>query len=87
MTIKDIPKTVHLSYGLKDSESMIIQKCVQLRKNSKDSVVELSKWLDLDRRKIHNFEKGKFNFYLANVILEYYGKQLKIEIIGINVNS
>ena len=81
MTIKDVPKNAHLAYGLEDSEDMIVQKCVQLRKNAKDSVVELSKWLELDRRKIHNFEKGKFSFYLANVILEYYGKQLKIEIV------
>mgnify|MGYP003128521591 CR=1 FL=1 len=81
MTIKDVPKGVQLAYGLEDSQDMIIQKCVQLRKDAKESVVELSKWLDLDRRKIHNFEKGKFSFYLANVILEYYGKQLKTEIV------
>ena len=81
MTIKDVPKGVQLAYGLEDSQDMIIQKCVQLRKDAKESVVELSKWLDLDRRKLHSFEKGKFNFDLANIILEYYGKQLKIEII------
>tara|TARA_R110002012_G_scaffold300532_1_gene500378 strand:+ start:300 stop:545 length:246 start_codon:yes stop_codon:yes gene_type:complete len=81
MTIKDVPKDVQLAYGLEDSQDMIIQKCVQLRKDAKESVVELSKWLDLDRRKLHSFEKGKFNFDLANIILEYYGKQLKIEII------
>tara|TARA_R110002020_G_scaffold59128_2_gene161539 strand:- start:2035 stop:2286 length:252 start_codon:yes stop_codon:yes gene_type:complete len=83
MTIKDVPKDVQLAYGLEDSQDMIIQKCVQLRKDAKESVVELSKWLDLDRRKLHSFEKGKFNIDLAQLVLNWYGYQIKIDYIAI----
>ena len=76
MTYIDVQEPVQLE---KQTES-IVQKCVQLRKQSKESVVELSKWLDIDRRKITTFEKGKFDVHLADKILNWYGKQLKITI-------
>ena len=76
MTYIDVQEPVQLE---KQTES-IVQKCVQLRKQSKESVVELSKWLDIDRRKITTFEKGKFDVHLEDKILNWYGKQLKITI-------
>lgn len=51
----------------------IVQKCVQLRKENKYSIVELSKVLKIDRRVVSAFEKGRFNIYLADNILGYFG--------------
>ena len=78
MTIKDVPEFVQTTIPIQDKINAIIHECVQLRKGSKESVVELSKWLRLDRRKITAFEKGKFDIYLAEKILGYYGRTLTI---------
>ena len=78
MTLKDVQEPVQLE----DSLNMIVQECVRLRKQSNESIVELSKWLDIDRRKIMNFEKGKFDIYLAKKILNWYGKELTISFIS-----
>jgi len=78
MTYKDVQENVQNTKLLTEQINDIVQKCVQLRKLSKESVVELSKWLDIDRRKITAFEKGKFDVYLAEKILNWYGQQLNI---------
>jgi len=81
MTYKDVQENVQNTKLLTEQINDIVQKCVQLRKLSKESVVELSKWLDIDRRKITAFEKGRFDIYLAGKILNWYGQQFKIGII------
>jgi len=45
--------TVPKSEQLRSNWNDIVQKCVQLRKKYNVSVVELSKDLNVDRRKIH----------------------------------
>jgi len=81
MTYKDVQEPVQNTKSIREQTNSIVQKCVQLRKLSKESVVELSKWLEIDRRKITAFEKGKFDVYLAEKILNWYGQKLKIGII------
>jgi len=81
MTYKDVQENVQNTKSLTEQINDIVQKCVQLRRLSKESVVELSKWLDIDRRKITAFEKGKFDVYLSEKILNWYGQQLKIDIL------
>ena len=76
MTLKNVPKFVQTTTPIEDKLTCIVQECVQLRKQSKISVVELSKWIQVDRRRIADFEKGKFDIYLAEKILGYYGKTL-----------
>jgi transcriptional regulator with XRE-family HTH domain len=56
----------------------IIQKCVHLRKKDNCTILQLSKILELDRRQISDFEKGKFNIFLADNILSYFGYDLII---------
>ncbi len=75
MTLKDVQKPVQLENQI----NSIVQKCVQLRKQSKESVSELSKWLEVDRRKISDFEKGKFDIYLAEKILNWYGINISLQ--------
>ena len=77
MTFKDIQEPVQLKIQIEN----IVHKCVQLRKDNKESVVELSKWLQVDRRKITSFEKGKFDLLLAERILNWYNKNLNLNII------
>ena len=79
MTLKDVPKFVQTTEPIQSKLDNIVLECVQLRKRSKESVVELSKWLEVDRRKITSFEKGKFDIYLAEKILGWYGKTLTID--------
>ncbi len=81
MTYKDVQEPVQNIKSIREQTNSIVQKCVQLRRLSKESVVELSKWLEIDRRKITAFEKGKFDVYLAEKILNWYGQKLKIGII------
>ena len=81
MTYKDVQEPVQNTKSIREQTNSIVQKCVQLRKLSKESVVELSKWLEIDRRKITTFEKGKFDIYLAEKILNWYGQKLKIGIL------
>ena len=78
MTYKDVQENVQNIKSIREQTNSIVQKCVQLRKLSEESVVELSKWLDIDRRKITAFEKGKFDVYLSEKILNWYGQKLKI---------
>ncbi len=75
MTLKDVQEPVQLENQI----NSIVQKCVQLRKQSKESVVELSKWLEVDRRKIADFEKGKFDIYLSEKILNWYGINISLQ--------
>ena len=74
MDFSDIQKHVQIEVKIND----IVQECVRLRKESKDSVVQLAEGLQLDRRKIAAFEKGKFDIYLAERILLAYGKTITI---------
>ena len=69
MTYKDVQENVQNIKSIREQTNSIVQKCVQLRKLSEESVVEFSKWLEIDRRKITAFEKGKFDIYLAERIL------------------
>jgi hypothetical protein len=71
--IKEL-KDVQLQFQLNE----IVQDCVQLRKEAKDTILELSKWLNIDRRKLANFEKGYFDIELTNSILNYYNQKLYI---------
>ena len=80
MTLKDVPKFVQTTTPIQDKLDNIVLECVQSRKQSKLSVVELAKWLKIDRRKITAFEKGKFDIYLAEKILGFYGKTLTFNI-------
>ena len=79
MTFKNVQETEQLEKRL----SIICQECVRLRKESKESVLELSKWIKIDRRKIAEFEKGKFNIHLAELILNWYGCEIKIDYIAL----
>ena len=81
MTFKDVPEFVQTTTPIQDKLNVIVQECVQSRKQSKESVVELAKWLEIDRRKITAFEKGKFDIYLAEKILGWYGKTLTLNCI------
>jgi len=74
MTFKDVQKHVPIDIKIDG----IVQECVRLRKESKDSVVQLAEGLQVDRRKITAFEKGKFDIYLADRILLAYGKRLEL---------
>ena len=74
MYFSDVQKHVQLEVKIND----IVQECVRLRKEAKESVVELAEGLQIDRRKIASFEKGKFDIYLADRILLAYGKTLTI---------
>ena len=80
MTLKDVQKFVQTTTPIQDKLDSIVLECVQSRKQSKLSVVELAKWLKIDRRKITAFEKGKFDIYLAEKILGFYGKTLTFNI-------
>ena len=80
MTLKDVQKFVQTTTPIQDKLDCIVLECVQSRKQSKLSVVELAKWLKIDRRKITAFEKGKFDIYLAEKILGFYGKTLTFNI-------
>jgi len=71
-----VQKTVFI----KDQTEFIIEECTKLRISKKESVVDLSNYLGIDRRKIYNFEKGKFNLKLAEAILNFYDLTLKISI-------
>ena len=77
MTFTDVQESVQLETQIKN----IVQQCVQLRKQHNESIVELAKWLHIDRRKITSFEKGKFDLLLAEKILNWYDKKLKLKII------
>ncbi len=79
MTFKNVKEPVQLEKKI----LLICQECVRLRKESKESVSELSKWIKIDRRKIAEFEKGKFNIHLAELILNWYGCQIKINYIAL----
>jgi len=74
MTFNDVQKHVQLEIKIQD----IVQECVRLRKEAKESVVQLAEGLQVDRRKIAAFEKGKFDIYLAERILLAYGKTLTL---------
>lgn len=78
MTFSDVQEPVQLEIKIK----MIVHKCVQLRKDNNESIVELSKWLQIDRRKITSFENSKFDLLLAEKILNWYGKSLYLNIIN-----
>ena len=78
MTFKDVQEDVQTHKTIQYKIDLIVQECVHLRKQSKDSVVQLAEGLQVDRRKISAFEKGKFDIYLADRILLAYGKTLKI---------
>lgn len=78
MTFEDVQEYVQTTAPIQDKIDYIVQECVRLRKESKDSVVQLAEGLQLDRRKIAAFEKGKFDIYLADRILLAYGKTLTI---------
>jgi len=78
MTIKDVQEDVQHTAPIQDKINTIVQECVRLRKESKDSVVQLAEGLQLDRRNIAAFEKGKFDVYLAERILLAYGKTLTL---------
>lgn len=67
-----VQKSVQLEIQLTE----IVHKCVQLRKKYKYTIIELAKTLELDRRVISDFEKGKFNIFLADNILSYFGHDL-----------
>jgi transcriptional regulator with XRE-family HTH domain len=69
---------VQESVQMKYQTNIIVQKCVHLRKDNKYTILELSKVLEIDRRKISDFEKGKFNLDLAYYILSYFGYDLLI---------
>jgi CRISPR/Cas system Type II protein with McrA/HNH and RuvC-like nuclease domain len=75
-----IEKLIENKYSLnEDLEKQlvdIINKCIVLRIDNKYTIIELSKILELDRRHISDFEKGKFNIYLADNILGYFGVNL-----------
>ena len=77
MTNKKVQKGVSFN----KNKDYVVQKCVLIRKHNKESVSELAKWLDVDKRKIYRFEKGNFNLELANKILNWYGKSLILSIV------
>jgi predicted transcriptional regulator len=70
----EIQESVHLDVQTNE----IIHKCVQLRKKYNYTILELSKILEIDRRKISSFEKGGFSLNLADIILSYFGHNLVI---------
>ena len=74
MTFKNVQKQLPIDLKIDD----IVQECVRLRKEAKESIVELAEGLQVDRRKIAAFEKGKFDIYLADRILLAYGKTLEL---------
>jgi len=78
MTYSDVQEHVQTTAPIQDKIDAIVQECVRLRKEAKDSVVQLAEGLQLDRRKIAAFEKGKFDVYLADRILLAYGKTLTL---------
>ena len=78
MTFKDVQEDVQTYKTIQYKIDLIVQECVHLRKQSKDSVVQLAEGLQVDRRKISAFEKGKFDIYLADRILLAYGKRLEL---------
>ena len=78
MTFEDVQEDVQHTAQIQDKIDVIVQECVRLRKEAKDSVVQLSEGMQLDRRKIADFEKGKFDIYLADRILLVYGKTISL---------
>lgn len=78
MYFSDVQEDVQHTEQIQDKIDYIVQECVRLRKEAKDSVVQLAEGLQLDRRKISAFEKGKFDIYLADRILLAYGKTITI---------
>ena len=78
MTFIDVQEDVQHTAQIQDKIDAIVQECVRLRKEAKDSVVQLAEGLQVDRRKITAFEKGKFDIYLAERILLVYGKTITI---------
>ena len=80
MTFTDVQEDVQPQSPIQEKLDAIVQECVQLRKESKESVVQLAEGLQVDRRKIAAFEKGKFDVYLADRILLAYGKTLILNI-------
>jgi len=69
-------ETVQKEAQLSIQIDFVIQQCVQERKSKKESISELARWLEIDRRKIMDLEKGKFNLIIANTILNWYGKEI-----------
>ncbi len=80
MTFEDVQENAHKHKCIQEKLGVIVQECVRLRKESKDSVVQLAEGLQVDRRKIASFEKGKFDIDLADRILLAYGKTLTFKI-------
>jgi len=61
----------------------IVQNCVFLRNKHNDTIKDLAKWLDIDKRKIYDLEKlaykseiTKVDIFLIEKILNYYNKKL-----------
>ena len=61
---------------LQEKKNKIIQKCVHLRKENKETQSDLAKWINVDRRKIIKLEKGNFDLDLSCKILNWYGEEL-----------
>lgn len=59
--------------------SLVVDRCLQLRRKDGESISSLAKMLNIDRGSLSNFERlNRFDIILASNILEYYGEHLTI---------
>ena len=68
---------VQTSEHFRNQYTLIVEYCVQLRKEAEMSILSLSKDLEIDRRKLSNFEKLKiFDMALSSNIMEYFNDEI-----------